>query len=392
MENILINDGLGLVFVLLALPALIFYLEGLPQLKKVFNILPALVWAYFIPTLLTYFHVIPVSAPIYKQVKLVILPASLLLLTLSVDLKGILRLGPKAIILFFSGTLGVMIGGPISLWLFADKLPPDIWKGMSALAGSWIGGTANFVAVGDAVGASDTMLGMMVVVDVAVPTVWTAILMFCAGRYAAIDKKLGADNTAIEELKEKITHFQRKTARVATTKDFFILLALAFGAVWVATKIGNALPPVGDIISNSTWRVILITTFGLILSFTPARQLEGVGASKLGTVFLYMLIGVIGASADINEMIQYPYLVLAGLTWIGIHALVVIIVMKLIKAPIFFMAVGSEANIGAAASAPVIASAFHPALATVGVLLGVFGYVVGTYAALVCASLLKFVS
>lgn len=388
----LIHDPLGLIAVLLAVPAIIFTLNTTALGARVFKVVPALVFAYFVPTALSFFDIIPTSAPIYKQVKLIILPASLFLLTISVDLKSILKLGPKALLLFFSATVGVMAGGPISLWLFKDKLPPDIWKGMSALAGSWIGGGANFIAVGDAVGASETMIGMMVVVDVVIASLWTGLLMYFAGRYLEIDKKLGADNSSIETLKEKIIHFQKQVGRIGSTKDYMVILGMTFVAVWVATQLGNALPELGAVVSHGTWRVVLITTFALIISFTPLRKLEGVGASKLGTVFLYMLIGVIGAGADLAEMVKYPWLVAMGAVWMLIHMFVVLLVMKLSKAPLFFMAVGSQANIGAAASAPVVASAFHPALATVGVLLGVLGYVVGTYAALMCAALLQWVS
>lgn len=388
----LIHDSLGLIMVLLGIPAIIFYLEKHQSVGKLFKVVPGLVFAYFIPTALTNLDIIPAHAPLYKQIKLMILPAALFLLTISVDLKSVVRLGPKSILVFLSGTLGVVIGGPLSLWLFQDKLPPEIWKGMSALAGSWIGGGANFLAVGEAVGASSTMIGMMVVVDVAVASLWTGSLMYFAGRYKDIDKKLGADNSAVENIIDKVSHFQKQHSRVGTTADYMVLLAVTFAAVWVATQLSGVLPEIGDIVSKNTWKVVLVTTFALVLSFTPARKLEGVGASKFGTVFLYMLIGVIGASADLREMAKYPWLFAMGAVWILVHIIIINITMKLTKAPLFFMAVGSQANIGAAASAPVVASAFHPALATVGVLLGVLGYVVGTYAALLCASLLQMVS
>ena len=392
MNNTLIQDPIGLFAILLIIPAILFSLERHPTASKFFKIIPALVFAYFIPTALTMLDIIPSQAPVYTTIKALVLPAALFLLTISVDVKSILKLGPRAIALFFAGTLGVMIGGPISLYLFQDKLPPDIWKGMAAMTGSWIGGGANFLAVGQAVGATETMIGMMVVVDVAVSNIWVAFLFYFAGRYQEIDRKLGADNSIIEELKAKVTKFQMQVSRVGTTKDFMVLFALTFGVTWICTQLGNVLPEIGDIISHSTWMIIFITTAGLLLSFTPLRSLEGVGASKFGTVFLYLLIGVIGASADLREIVQYPYLFAMGIVWISIHIILISIVMKVVRAPIFFMAVGSQANIGGAASAPIVASAFHPSLAAVGVLLAVLGYVVGTYGALLSAGLLKWVA
>ncbi len=391
MDTALINNSFGLLALLSIIPAIIFTVDSHAKYGKIFKFVPPLVFAYFIPTILTALNIIHSEAIIYKQIKTYVLPASLLLLTLAVDIKGIIRLGSKAVIMFFSGTLGVIIGGPIALFLFKNQLPDEIWRGMAALAGSWIGGGANFIAIGKSVGATDAMLGLMVVVDVLVANIWTGILLYLAGRYKSIDKRLKADNTMIEELKEKVINFQNKTNRISTTTDYMVIMALAFGGAWFAYSLGNMLPEIGDIISHTTWKVIIITTLGVIFSFTKVRNLEGAGASKLGTVMLYLLIGVIGAAADLREVVQYPYLFAMGITWILIHILIMIVVMKLIKAPLFFMAVGSQANIGGAASAPIVASAFHPALATVGVMLGIAGYVVGTYAALICATMLRMI-
>lgn len=391
MQHVLIHNPFGLLAVLMAVPALIFFLQKYEPVNRLYGIVPPLVFAYFIPTLLTVLDVIPAEAPVYSQIKSYVLPASLLLLTLAVDITGILRLGSKAVIMFLTGTLGIVIGGPIALFIFKHQLPPEIWKGMAALSGSWIGGGANFIAIGQSVGAPDDMMGVMVVVDVLVANILTGILLFLAGRYESIDKKLHADNSAILELRDKVVRFQEQTTRVAGTADYMVMLAMAFGGAYLAYELGNVLPEIGDIISHSTWKIILVTTFGVGLSFTKLKNYEGAGASKLGTVMLYLLIGVIGASADLKQVLEYPALFFMGATWILIHIGLMILVMRLIKAPLFFMAVGSQANVGGAASAPIVASAFHPALASVGVMLGIAGYVMGTYAALICAAMLQFV-
>ena len=259
MDTTFINNSFGLLAVLLIIPAIIFMIDSHEKYGKIFRIVPPLVFAYFIPTILTALGIIPSDALIYRQIKTFVLPASLLLLTLAVDIKGIMRLGSKAVIMFFSGTVGVIIGGPIVLYLFKNQLPDDIWKGMAALAGSWIGGGANFIAIGKSVGATDAMLGLMVVVDVLVANIWTGILLYLAGRYNAIDKRLKADNSMIEELKNKVVQFQKKTNRVATTTDYMVIMALAFGGAWLAFLLGEALPEFGDIISHTTWKIIIIT-------------------------------------------------------------------------------------------------------------------------------------
>ena len=217
MDQTLIQNQFGLLAVLLVIPAVIFYINSHPKYGKIFKVIPPLVFAYFIPTILTTLGIIPSSAPLYSQIKTYVLPASLLLLTLAVDIRGIFRLGSKAVIMFLTGTFGIIIGGPIALFLFKDYLPLGVWKGMAALAGSCSCGGANFIAIGKSVGATDQMLGTMVVVDVLVASIWMGVLLYLAGRYKRIDKWLNADNTMIEELKDRVVQFQEKTNRVATT-------------------------------------------------------------------------------------------------------------------------------------------------------------------------------
>jgi uncharacterized membrane protein len=392
MESSLINDSFGIIAVLLVVPAVIYTLANTKACGKFFTIIPSLVFAYFVPTILSSCDIIPMKAPIYSDIKTYLLPASLLLLTISVDIKGILGLGYKAVIMFLTATAGVVIGGPIALIIFKNFLPHDAWQGMAALAGSWIGGGANFIAIGSAVGATSTMLGMMVIVDVLASNIWRGGVFFLAGKAQKIDHYLKADTSAINDLVNKTVEFQEKTKRIPTTVDYMVMLGGTFAITWIAMKVGDILPEIGTIISHSTWRLIIITTVGVALSFTKVKNYDGAGASKIGSVLLYMLIGVIGAGANVKEVINYPLLFAMGITWIAVHVIIMIIVMKLIRAPLFFMAVGSQANIGGAASAPIVASAFHPALASVGVMLGIAGYVLGTYAALLCAWMLKLVA
>jgi uncharacterized membrane protein len=387
----MIQDPVGLAAILLAVPAMLFWLNENTPMKAVFSRVPVLIFAYFIPTILSNLGVIPQSSPVYKWVMAFILPASLLLLTLSVDIKGVLRLGPKALILFVTGTAGIVLGGPIALFLYGPWLPADIWTGMAALSGSWIGGGVNFIAIGKSVGATESMLGMMVFVDVMVGYTWTGILMYLATRSEAFDRRIGADTSAIDALKERVAAFQERSQRVTSTSDFMVLLAIALGGAWIAEQLSQILPPVGDFIGAFSWKVILITTAGIALSFTRFRDFEGAGASKLGTVFLYMLIGTIGAGADVGKIVEYPMLIAMAVTWMLIHAILLFTVAWLLKAPLFFVAVGSQANVGGVASAPVVASVFHPALASVGVLLGVLGYVMGTYAGLLSAWILRWI-
>jgi len=390
-----IQDPMFVLAVLLAALALLFAADRHPVGRRIFGVVPLLVFAYFVPALLSNLGVIPADSPLYGFVKRWLLPASLVLLTLSVDVPAILRLGRPAVILFLTGTATVVIGGPLAYlalgWFVPESVGAQAWKGLAALAGSWIGGGANFVAIGASVGASDATLGMMVVVDVAVANVWMAVLLWMAGREKKMDEAIGADRAALDEVREKVERFQAEVARPTNLPDLLAMVAVAFGAAAVAHAAARVLPEIGSVVSSFTWVVVIVTTVGLVASFTPLRRLEGSGASRVGSVLLYLLVAVIGAGADFRRVADAPALVAVAALWIAFHAVVLLAVRRRIRAPIFFAAVGSQANIGGAASAPIVAAAFHPALAPVGILLAVAGYVLGTYAALVAAFLLELV-
>jgi len=388
----LINDPAGVLAALLAILAAIFWFGETGPGRRLFGVVPRLVFCYFIPTTLTTLGILPESSPLYDWIKTFLLPASLVLLILALDVPGILRLGPRAVIMLLAGTTGVVVGAPIALWLFSSLVPPDTWQGMTALSGSWIGGGANMVALAQIAGTSESMFGMMVIVDVAVANIWMGVLLYMAGQAERIDRWTGADTSAIEDLKRRVTEFQEKTTRVPQLQDLIMIVAIGFGGMWVATLAAQPLEQWAPFFSATVWKMVVVTALAVALSFSPARQLEGAGASKIGSLMLYLLVASIGAHANFNEMREAPMLIAVGAVWMLFHVAILLGIARLIRAPVFFVAVGSQANIGGAASAPIVASAFHPSLAPVGVLLAVAGYVLGTYAGLLCMWLLKAVA
>ncbi|MFT4760759.1 MAG: putative membrane protein [Paraglaciecola sp.] len=341
-----------------------------------------------------------------------LLPASLVLLCLGIDFKGILNLGPKALIMFFAATFGIVIGGPIALFLILNIAPdivsanPDeIWRGLSTVAGSWIGGGANQTAMKEIFEVQDKIFASMIVVDVVVANIWMGFLLYGAGVSDKVDKWLKADNSAITELKNKIEDYRATVSKIPTTTDVFMMLAVAFGAVafahWGSDMIvpfmkqfKTSLEAVGltSLMSGFFWLIVIVTTIGLGLSFTKFRSLEGVGASRWGSVFIYILVATIGMHMNLADVVNNLGLFAIGIVWMLIHVTILLLVAKAIKAPFFFVAVGSQANVGGAASAPIVASAFSPSLAPVGVLMAVLGYALGTYGALICAYMMQAVS
>ena len=404
----LIADPVGILAVLLGVLAILFWFGEQRAGKKLFGIVPKLVFCYFVPTTLTTLGVLPDDSVLYSWIKIYLLPASLLLLILALDVPGIVRLGPKAIIMLLAGTFGVVLGAPLALLIFVNVVPPDTWQGMTALCGSWIGGGANMVALGQIAECPDELFGKMIIVDVFIANIWMGVLLYGAGRADRIDKWTGADNSALKELQQRVEKFQERTQRIPTLTDLIIIVAFGFIGAYLAFLGGNELgASIGTLepstvageaaewkpfLSPVTWKFILITTVGVILSFTRARNLDGAGASKVGSVMLYLLVASIGAHADFRTILGAPILIAVGAVWMLVHIAVLLGIGKLIRAPFFYVAVGSQANIGGAASAPVVASAFHPTLAPVGVLLAVAGYVLGTYAGLLCMWLLQLVA
>jgi uncharacterized membrane protein len=336
-------------------------------------------------------------------------------MTLSIDLKAILNLGPKALIMFLTGTIGIILGGPMAILIVSIFSPESVggvgfdavWRGLSTIAGSWIGGGANQAAMLEIFRYNPEKYGAMVLIDIVVANIWMAILLLGIGKKTQIDRWLKADVSAIEDLKVKVTRFAEKITRVPTMKDYVMMLFFAFGVVGLAHLSGDTLSTyltgnfesvrdsksfISFLGSNFFWMVVIATLAGVCLSFTRARNYEGAGASKIGGLFIYILVATIGMKMDLGEVLKNPGLILIGFIWILIHAGLLILVAKLIKAPYFFLAVGSQANVGGAASAPVVAAEFHPSLASVGVLLAVLGYAVGTGGALLCALLMEIAS
>ena len=410
------NDAIVLGLLVGAL-GLVFYTHSLPRFKKFYTFVPALLMCYFIPAALNSLGVVNgEESNLYFVASRYLLPASLILLCLSIDLKGIYNLGPKAIVMFFAATLGIVVGGPLALWLVSTGNPevlggdaPDAyWRGLSTVAGSWIGGGANQAALKEISDTLDSQFSIMLIVDVFVANLWMPFLLFGAGIRERIDGWLNADATAVDELQERVEQLQAKSARIATFPDWMVMVALAFGGVAVAHLVADlasveftawldntlAANPdsmaiyLSSITKGFFWLVVVATAIGIALSFTPAKEYEGAGASKMGSVFLYVLVATIGMKMDIGSLIEnwamYGSAVTIGLLWMLVHIVVLLVVAKLIRAPFFFVAVGSQANVGGAASAPIVASAFSPALAPVGVLLAVLGYAVGTVGAILC--------
>lgn len=415
MDALFTNDAIVLGILMIVLGA-VFYTSGLEHKgwKRFYTFFPPLLLCYFIPGVLVW----PVGlindpdGSLYFMASRFLLPASLVLLCLNIDFKGLVRLGPKALIMFFTATFGIVIGGPIAILFLKyiapgliDIDPDHLWQGMSTIAGSWIGGSANQTAMKEIFQVDDLIFSSMVIVDIIVANIWMAVLLYGAGISERIDRWLKADTSAIEDLRKKLDDYRLAVEAIPTTRHLFIILALSFGGVALAHALTEVIVPflgkyestlhswnMQTLLSPFFWVIVIATTVGLALSFTRARTYEGYGASRWGTIFIYIMVATIGMKMNFKEIFDNAGLFVLGAVWILVHVILLIIVAKIIRAPLFFVAVGSQANVGGAASAPVVASAFSPSLSAVGVLMAVLGYALGTYFAIITAYLMQWVS
>ena len=408
-EPLIINDA-TVLGILMSILGIIFLTSSSrkPFWVEFYKYVPALLLCYFIPSIFNSLGIISGdSSNLYYVASRYLLPTSLALLTISIDLKEIKKLGFKALILFFTGTLGIIIGGPIAILIVSSINPAiigssdidSVWRGLSTVAGSWIGGGANQAAMKEVFQVDNEIFSAMVAVDVIVANIWMAFLLYGAGINDKIDNWLQADSSSINVLKNKIEAYQAQILKIPNTADTIKVLSIGFGITAVAHFGADLIAPwifqnapllaKFSLTSKFFWLIVISTTLAVFLSFTKARELEGVGASRIGSVFIYILVATIGMKMNVLAIFDNPGLFIVGLIWMMIHAGMLISVAKFINAPFFFMAVGSQANVGGAASAPIVASAFHPSLAPVGVLLAVLGYAMGTYGAWLCGVLMQ---
>ncbi|MDE2406889.1 MAG: DUF819 family protein [Xanthomonadaceae bacterium] len=405
-SSALINNDIVIFGLIAGTLGLVFWTASRPGgWQRFYNVVPPLLLCYLLPGIYNSVGLIDgAHSQLYNPIaSRVLLPAALVLLTMAVDLKAILRLGPKLLLMYAATSASIVLGAALAFVsmraIAPDTMAGDTWAGMATLAGSWIGGGANMMAMKEIFAVDATTFGRFAVVDVGVGYAWMAILLMLAQRAAKIDARSGADTGALDDLKQRVEAYRAQHERIPTLADLMIIVGIAFGVVGVAHALASPLSAwFGAHVAWAArvsldapfvWIVGLSTLVGLGLSFTRARALEGAGASTIGTLLLYFLIASIGMQMEIGSLLEKPLLLLLGVVWLGFHIVILWLVGRWLNVPLFYFAIGSQSHIGGPASAPVVASAFHPSLAPVGALLGTLGYATGTVLAYVTGLMLR---
>ena len=381
----MIQHPLGILCALLLIEGTVLFLSEHSRLEKFFQFPPAMFWIYFLPMLASNFGILPRESAIYPAITQRLLPTGIILLLISSDLGAILKLGKPALIMMTATVIGVMLGAPLTMLIFKRWLPPDAWSGFGALSASWIGGSANMIAVKEVIGTPDKVFFPMIVVDTIVSYSWMGVLLLGAGIQLIYDKWNHSDRRVIEELEGRGLGVAF-TSKHVSPKYLPVILAAGFGGAWIATALARIFAH-----GAFAWVIIIASTMGILFSLTSLKKLATQGASRMGYLFLYFVLTSIGVRASLAGIFAAPVLILAGVVWILFHAIFVLIVARITRIPLGLAATASQAAIGGPASAPIVGAAYEPLLAPVGLLLGILGNVIGTYLGLITSQLCKLV-
>jgi uncharacterized membrane protein len=385
----MIHDPLQLILVLLAVESGVMFLAGDPRTKHLFNFLPSMFWIYFLPMLLSTCGIIDAKSPLYQGITRNLLPPALFLLLFNVDFKAISKLGPAALVMFFAGSFGIMLGMVISFGIFKPLVGAQFWGGFGALSASWTGGSANMVAVKEALNTPDSVFLPMVIVDTIVPYVWMGILVALASRQKSFDAWNRSDRRILDDLSKRTGEFSKQKKQAVHLDKALLIIGLALLVGSLSRLFSVYLPTGKNILSPYAWTIIMVTTTAIILSVTPVSRIPHTGANKFGKWTLYFVLTSIGARASLNNASQVGVLIAAGVLVILVHVAVLLLTARLIRAPMFLVATASLSNIAGLVSAPVVAEVYQPGFASVGLLLAILGHTLGAYIGIITGQICR---
>lgn len=379
----MVSSPAGVLLVLTAIVGIFFFLEKQTR-WKLFQYAPPLLWIYSIPVALNNTGVIPNASPLYNGLKEYALPVFITLMLLEIDFAAVVRVIGRGILVMLMGTIGVVIGGPIAYLVFSGHLGADGWKGFGALAGSWIGGTGNMAAVAGGIDTPPEEMGLAVLADNAIYLVWLPLLLASRNWLSKFARFTRADADRVEKMEAAVKSLDKKSKDMEM-HHFIYLVLLGLASAMLAGYIAERLPEVGQVLTASAWKVILVTTFGIILSFTPARRIPG--SHSVAMAIIYVFVASMGAKAQLSGLARAPWFIAAALTWISIHGIFCLLGARIFRVDVHTAAIASAANIGGAASAPIVAAYHRETLIPVAVLMALVGYAIGNYLGFVTAQL-----
>ena len=390
------QQSIFVLLVLVGVPAFYFLLEHRTG-WKIWSFLPPLLWIYATPLLLRVAGILPSESPIYGGLRAYLLPVFITLLVMTIDLRQVFATLGRALPVLLVSTMCVIAGAPLGYLAVSAWLTPESWTGYGALAGSWIGGTANMAAMERALGTPPEQMGLAILADNVVFLLWLPLLVVSARYAEPFNRWVNARPLAIDAPAEAETNEEAPNAvrakrylEVPPMLDLLLMLAAALANVAVCAWIAARLPELPPFITGSTWLVLLVTTGAVLLSFTPLRRSHQ--AEVHGTSILYIFVANMGASASLAGFAEAPAFVAGAFVWLFVSASLMVLAARLMRTDLRLMAIAAIANIGGAASAPVVAAAHHRALVPLAILMAMLCYVIGNYGAILAGHLVRIVA
>ncbi len=389
MDESYISSPVGVLTVLCGIGAFFFWLEERTK-AKLFNYFPPLIFIYALPAVMSNTGLLTNTSPVYDWLSSTVLPMFLVIMLLKVDVGSTIRMMGRGIFVMLFGTAGVVIGAPIAFLLVKDKLPADAWKAFGSLAGSWIGGTGNMAAVTEGLETSPEGFGLAVLGDNLVYMIWLPILLGSKSFAKGFNRLMRVDDERMQMLENLQVRTEDRQENVKM-RHFLYLLVLGFICTWAAQTISGGLPEIKPVLTASSWKILLITTMGLLLSLTPARRIPS--SHEFAMALVYIFVANMGAKADVSGLTgSAAWFILACFIWIAVHGAFCLLGAYLLRVDLHSTAIASAANIGGAASAPVVASHHNEKLVPVSILMAILGYAIGTYGAFFAAWLCSMLS
>jgi len=400
MDSSLIDSPVGVMAVLVAVVSFWFWLEKFSN-WKIFSYLPPLIFIYATPVVLSNTGLIPFESAAYDFLRQYGLPVFICLMLLKVDVFGAVRIMGKGVFVMLIGTAGVVIGG-VSAYVLGQTistpewfplhfpLPQDSWKAFGTLAGSWIGGTGNMTAAHAALEGTGEHMTMAAAADQLVYLVWLPLLLGSRAFAKNFNRWMRVPANRLELMDRAAARYD-DSEKAPTMIQLLYLALIALGFTWISLEFSQVLPPIAiggaTVVSASTWLILLVTTLALIASATPASKLPS--AHPIAMAIIYVYVARIGATMDLSNasLETMGAFVLMCYVWIAIHGLFILAGAWLFRVDVHTLAIASAANIGGAASAPVVAAHHRESLVPASILMAMIGYALGNYLAILTGRL-----
>ena len=388
-----ITNGFTYIAFLMCLAGVLLALEKYTK-WKIFNLVPPLVWIYVLNMIfctMGLYHSKEVSAA-YKALKNNLLYAMIFVMLLRCDFRKLAKLGGRMVAIFLGCSVTLFIGFVIGYPIFKGFLGHDTWGAVAALYASWVGGSANMAAMQAALPVDAGAYSCALALDTVCYSVWIALLLLMVKHADKWNNSVQADTSKLQAVADAAAAEVAKEKKKATAADWIFLIGVSLLVSAISQSVGASLNTmlkgVGlAMFDKGTMTTVFVTVLGLVCAMSPLGKVPAV--EELSSVYLYAVVSLLASTASVTDLLSAPMWVVYGFFILVVHVIGMYILSKIFHWDLCMVSTASLANIGGAASAPIVASAYNESYAGIGVLMGVLGAAVGNFAGLICGYILK---